>query len=367
MKKFIFYVLLLCFILFKYFGLGFSETGLRKVLILPFEIYAQQDLGYLKSAIPEMLTSRLFSASKIEVIEIEKVKPLLKEVKTLDKVKVEELGNTFKADYVIWGSLTALGDTVSIDAQIIDLSKSKKPAQFYQEIKGLSEVIPQISRFAKKAKSYIEGKEEDFYKEEVVSFHPTLSLSRAHPERNLYPERYYSYPRGTSPGNVPLQEQKPKVTRAKPRFSYDEEESLTKNLVIDLSKERPIIGWAEEKASINATSTPLPSPSTTPIYSAYPNYPVYYYPIQEEKGFLERVWDSIWPFKKKESSFSPYYYQPPTIQPLPPVQASQPLQNLQTPRTQVPVQVPSQPPSIYNLPPKSPISGGSGENPWQWN
>lgn len=366
MKRFIFYVLLLWFILLKNFDLSFSETGLRKVLILPFEIYAQQDLEYLKSAIPEMLTSRLFSASKIEVIEIEKVKPLLKEIKTLDKVKVEELGSTFKADYVIWGSLTVLGDTVSLDAQIIDLSKSKRPVQFYQEIKGLSEVIPQISRFAKKAKSYIEGKEEDFYKEEVVSFHPTLSLSRAHPEKSLYLERYYSYTRGASSGNVPLQEEKPRVTRAKPRFPYEEEESLTKNLVIDLSKERPIIGWSEEKVSINATSTP-PFSSTTSIYSASSNYPVYYYPIQEEKGFLERVWDSIWPFKKKESSFSPYHSQPHTIQPLPPVQASQPLQNLQTPSTQVSVQVPSQPQSIYNLPSKSLTSGGFGENPWQWN
>ncbi len=357
MKKIISFFLAIFFTLISS-TLIFAQESSKKILILPFEIYAQQDLLYLKSAIPEMLASRLFIPSKIEIIEFEKVSSLLKESKSLDKAKVQELGISLKADYVIWGSLTVVGDMVSIDAQVLDLSQTKKPVQFYQEIKGLSEIIPQLSRFAKKAKSYIEGKEEDFYKEEVASFYPFLStFSRAHPERNFYLGSYSPYP-GTVAYGLPspqIQEQKPKITKAKPRFSYDEDESLTKNLVIDLSKPQPVIGWAEEKTSTNASE-----PVTAVSYNPQPYSYFSKISFQEEKGFLEKIWDSIWPFKKRES----YPLSPPppqTLQSHPPVSTS----SSQTFKAQTPVQ--ATPQTIYPSSSQDLKSETLKENPWQWN
>lgn len=366
MKRFVIYFLtyfLICFCLLVFVNLGFSQESLKKVLILPFEIHAQQDLLYLRSAIPEMLTSRIFVPSKIEVIEPEKVSVLLKEIKTLDRRKIEELGYSLKADYVIWGSLTVVGDTVSLDAQIMDLSKAKKPVQFYQEIKSLSEVIPQLSRFAKKTKSYIEGKEEDFYKEEPLPFSSAFSLSRTHPERNLYFGGKGPYLESGTYGTLPAQEQKSKVTRAKPRFSYDEDESLTKNLVIDLSKPQPVIGWAEEKPSTNASSTPITNSIYSPTYN-YP-YPIYYYPQTEEKSFLERVWGFIWPFKREKSENLP---SPQLIQPIKPVQPMPVPSQTVSSYSQNPQTIPvTTPPVTTPVIQPQPQSQTLGENPWQWN
>uniref|UniRef100_A0A7C4NZL7 TolB N-terminal domain-containing protein n=1 Tax=Thermodesulfobacterium geofontis TaxID=1295609 RepID=A0A7C4NZL7_9BACT len=155
MKKilvFIFvFIFLFCFNCFKIFGQeNTSET--KRVLILPFDIYSPPEYSYLKEAIPEMLISRLFSPSKIEIVEMEKVKEEIKNFEKINRKTAEDLGNKFKANYVIWGSITVLGEGVSIDAQIIDLSGEKKPAQFFQEIKNISDIIPQISKFAQKSK-----------------------------------------------------------------------------------------------------------------------------------------------------------------------------------------------------------------------
>jgi TolB-like protein len=238
----------------------------KRVLILPFDIYAQQDLSYLKQSLPQMVASRLFSPGKVEPIDPEKVLDEVKKYQRITRDAAIELGKNFQADYVIFGSITQLGDMVSIDAQIVDLSQEKKPAQFFQEIKGLSEIIPQVSRFARKARFYIEGKEEDFYREDLFAGYAGQPYvpGRYHPERGFYGYPVYPYP-------IPRREEEPKVTRAKPRFGEEDPtyQGLTKNLVIDLSGSKPVIGFAKEDEG-NNTSKKETKQSQPNYYSFYP-------------------------------------------------------------------------------------------------
>lgn len=270
-----------------------SNLEIKKVLVLPFKIYSQSEYSYLEEAIPEMLATRLFSPSKIEIIEIERVKEEVKNYEKINRKIAQEIGNKFKVDYIIWGSITILGKTVSIDAQIMNLSGNKKPVQFFQEMKDVSEIIPQISRFAHKARRYIEKGEEDFYQEEPYYAMVPYGLSKDHPERGYYYYAPYLYP--TKP-----QKTKPKVTRAKSPFGDFAEESLTKNLVIDISK--GTIGWAEDeeekKNKENATAT-VPNYPPQPYYPYSP--PPYYY-YQEDEGILSKLWSRIWPFGGKEKT-----------------------------------------------------------------
>ncbi|PMP67461.1 MAG: hypothetical protein C0190_03205 [Thermodesulfobacterium geofontis] len=357
MKKMLIFLFLFLFI-FWFKGLA-QESGsqVKKILILPFDVYAQPEYTYLKEAIPEMLVSRLFLPSKIEIIELEKVK---EEVKNLGKINgkiAEELGNKFKANYVIWGSVTVLGESVSIDAQIIDLSGNKKPAQFFQEIKNISELISQISRFAQKARMYVEGKEEDFYREPYYAMAP-YGISKEHPERGYYYYYPYLYPQG------PV-ERRPKVTRAKSPYGDLAEEGLTRNLVIDISK--GTIGWAEdEEKSKNNNATAI-TPNYPPMYPPQPYYPYspppYYYYYQEDEGILSKLWSHIWPFGEKEKT--PKYY---TTQVLP---APHPYTYPQTPNYSLPETSQSaqiQPyvePQKQIQPPSTPNTKKK-ENPWSW-
>jgi len=342
----------------------------KRVLVLPFDIYAQQDLSYLKLSLPQMIASRLFSPNKIEAVDPERV---LEEIKGYQKISRDvalELGKKFQADYVIFGSITQLGDMVSIDAQIVDLSSEKKPAQFFQEIKGLSEVIPQISRFARKARFYIEGKEEDFYREDFYAGAPgqPFAPGRPHPERWFYGYPVYPYP-------IPMREEGPKVTRAKPRFGEEDPtyEGLTKNLVIDLSGSTPVIGFAKEEEGNNASKKDANKAQTYPYYYYPPqphyNYspPPYSYYLPQEESLAEKIWRRVWPFGKDEKQIKtiPNPITRPIPQPLPQA-PSQPI-----------IQVPPAPPSSQVQQPVYPQSAPAvktqpaqktgKDNPWSWD
>lgn len=383
--------LIICLtLLFFTVTLGHSES-IKKVLVLPFELYSQQDISFLKKALPEMLTSRLFTPNKIQVIELEKIESELKNYSSFDKKAAEEIGKKVGADYVIWGSITLLGDVVSIDAQIMDLSMEKKPAQFFQEIKGLSEVIPQLTRFARKSKRYIEGKEEDFYQEDLsLAFGgQSYAYGRAHPERGFFGYPYYSV------GRPPKEETL--VEKAKPRFGGIGDpayEGLTKDVVIDLSGPQPRIGIAKEERD-NATKAPQPSPSYMYYYPPQPYYnysppPYYYYQATpREEGLLSKMKRAIWPFGKEDqpipvnppqtipqinpilpsSQISPQAQSLPSqpqIQPQPQPQIiSQP--QFQSPTT--PQINPPQKPIISPNPPLEPqgIKETVKNNPWRWD
>jgi hypothetical protein len=258
---------------------------------------------------------------------------------------------------------------VSIDAQIVDLSQEKKPAQFFQEIKGLSEIIPQISRFARKARFYIEGKEEDFYREDLFAGYSGQPYvpGRYHPERGLYGYPVYSYP-------IPPREEEPKVTKAKPRFGEEDPtyQGLTKNLVIDLSGSKPVIGFAKEDEG-NDTSKKETKQSQPNYYSFYPpqpyyNYspPPYYYYVPQEESLVEKIWKRIWPFGEKEKTSQPKLQPMPQPMPQPQVYQTQPSQASQPTLPQAQ----SQPQPIYpqnipqSIPQQTPKKGK--DNPWSW-
>lgn len=354
-----------------------AETP-KKVLVFPFEIHAQQDLSYLKKAIPEMLTSRLFSPDKITVLENDKVETELKNYSLLDKKVAEEIAKKLGADYVIWGSLTVIGEVVSIDAQIMDLSQAKKPAQFFQEIKGLSEVIPQLTRFARKAKKYIEGKEEDFYQEDLSLAYggPGLMPGRAHPERG-----YFGYP--LYPVRPPKEETP--VEKAKPRFGGIGDpayEGLTKDIVIDLSGPQPRIGIArEEKANATGKQPGQPPPymyyyPPQPYYNYSPPPYYYYQAPKEEEGILSKIKSALWPFGREEKRYTPQPMYPQPVPVLPPPTPLAPKEATTQPKitpkpqkvTPEPIQAqptPQVPPQ--EIPPKPPYAPEpSKSNPWRW-
>ncbi|RLG11642.1 hypothetical protein DRN73_04865 [Candidatus Pacearchaeota archaeon] len=316
MKKKIIFLSILILLFFNLFVFGkeidsteIKKEKIQKILIIPFNIYAPQEYVYLKKAIPQMLSTRLFIPSKIEVIEIDEKE--INNYTTFNKNIAKELGEKYKADYVIWGSITILGDTISIDAKIANLTGKKRSIKFYQEVKGVSEIIPKLTEFANRCKRYIEGKEEDFYKEEIKPYgmYGFYHINREHPEKTFYYYAPYLYP--PPPPSAP-EKKKPKVTKARKYYNVHTDDSLTSNLVIDLSK--GVIGWAEEekKEEKNKKNEENKNVNNSTSQFLYPFYPLssrysyslppyyYYYQDKEDEGFLSKLWSHIWPFGKKE-------------------------------------------------------------------
>ncbi|BBO69082.1 hypothetical protein DSCA_30120 [Desulfosarcina alkanivorans] len=120
-----------------------------RVAVLPFDINAEKDLTFLQEGILDMLGSRLAWQDKVEVINEHETKSALASVEGFEgESRALLVGGKLQADYVLFGSLTVFGESVSIDARMVDVSGQQEPLPFFAQTRGMGEVIPQINQFA---------------------------------------------------------------------------------------------------------------------------------------------------------------------------------------------------------------------------
>jgi len=137
----------------------FGAKAPKKVAILPFTMNADRDLSFLQTGILDMLTTRLMWKDKVEVMEKGIVKQKVSEYQApFDREKALAIGKALGADYVILGSLTIFGESVSIDAKIFDVTKSDELLAAFNQTKGMDAVIPTVNQFALDINSKILGR-----------------------------------------------------------------------------------------------------------------------------------------------------------------------------------------------------------------
>lgn len=170
---------------------GSAAEAVKKVAILPFQMNAPGDLSYMKEGIMDMLASRLSWAGKVEVIEKQAVKDALAgQQGVINEAAAREVGTTLGADYVLFGSLTVFGESVSVDAKMLALTAEKPPVTIYAQTKGMSEVIPRINDFAQDINNKIFGRGPAA----VAAAPEQPRFSQAHPDTLMVP--------GTTPEQV---------------------------------------------------------------------------------------------------------------------------------------------------------------------
>ncbi|WP_028319968.1 FG-GAP-like repeat-containing protein [Desulfatiglans anilini] len=130
-----------------------------KIAVLPFTINAERDLGFLREGIQDMLASRLYWKDRVEVIDKGVIREAVAEEKgPLNVETAGALGRKLGADYVLFGSLTVFGESVSMDATMASLTKQETPVTVYVQTQGMETVIPEIDRFAQKVNGQIFGR-----------------------------------------------------------------------------------------------------------------------------------------------------------------------------------------------------------------
>lgn len=93
-----------------------AESDVTRILLIPFSINAAKELNYLKRGINDMLTSRLEKNPKVIVVTANG-----------DKADLKALSRKANADFVITGSVTIMGDSVSTDSQVVEGSALDVP------------------------------------------------------------------------------------------------------------------------------------------------------------------------------------------------------------------------------------------------
>jgi TolB-like protein len=120
-----------------------------QVAIVPFKVNAEKDLSFLRDGIVDMLSSRLSWADKVTVINSQETLKALKTVTgSFNEIKAREMGAKLGADFVLFGSLTVIGNSVSIDAKMVAVSGEKETLSFFNQSQGMDPVIPAINLFA---------------------------------------------------------------------------------------------------------------------------------------------------------------------------------------------------------------------------
>ena len=127
-----------------------DPSKVYKVAILPFMIYSQENLDYLREGIYDILTSRITVEGRIVVIERSLVERALYEERParLDEVAATKIGMRVGADYIVLGSITKIGDYISLDARMISLTEEKPPLTAFTQHKGIDDVMVKIGDFA---------------------------------------------------------------------------------------------------------------------------------------------------------------------------------------------------------------------------
>jgi TolB-like protein len=154
---------LLIFIVCIFFGLIQPMTSQaktpKKVAVLPFTMNADRDLTFLQTGILDMLATRLEWKDEVEILEKGPVAKKFAEFKPpLNTEKALTIGKALGVDYVILGSLTIFGESVSIDAKILDVAKSQELLSAFNQTKGMDAVIPTINQFAMDINAKIMGR-----------------------------------------------------------------------------------------------------------------------------------------------------------------------------------------------------------------
>jgi len=135
-----------------------SAAEPKSVLILPFAINADKDLAYLKKGVAEMLASRLAAIDGVRVIAAADsgLEPA-KIPEAPDAQTAATLGAEARSDYVLFGSLTVFGDSVSTDARVLDVRQKQTLLNFSETGSARGEVIAHINLLAERIKEEVFG------------------------------------------------------------------------------------------------------------------------------------------------------------------------------------------------------------------
>jgi TolB-like protein len=121
----------------------------KTVAIMPFKINAEKDMSFLRDGVYDMLSSRLYKEGEVEVLNRQTVeKALPATAGPLTESAARELGRKLAADYVLFGSLTVLGNSISLDAKMVDAAGAKPTMSFFEQSEDAGGIIARINTMA---------------------------------------------------------------------------------------------------------------------------------------------------------------------------------------------------------------------------
>jgi len=140
----------------------FMHTNARaqlsdKIAVLPFKIYMPEPVDHLVLDLQEMLTARLagegFDLMDPAIIN----KSNLTRIPASDLDLIRQVGKDRRIDWLITGSLTQIGEKISLDLTVISISPERRPFSIYFSGDRVDEVAEITERAAVAVSNRIKG------------------------------------------------------------------------------------------------------------------------------------------------------------------------------------------------------------------
>ena len=138
---------------------GVAATGaVRRLAVLPFRIHSEGDSSYLREGLVDIMESRVRAEGSIELVDKRRVQEALGDLDA-SRASRQDLGSVLEkagADFLLYGSVTQLGQALSIDARLLD-AKAEVPATFAAWSPSVDALLPQIDQVMSEVQTRILG------------------------------------------------------------------------------------------------------------------------------------------------------------------------------------------------------------------
>ncbi|MCJ7493393.1 MAG: hypothetical protein MUP68_04040, partial [Deltaproteobacteria bacterium] len=113
----------------------------HKVAILPVKIHSPENLEFMQEGLVDMISSRVELEGRVAVLEKGPVKKAYDQVSgEMNLENARKLGHMLEADFVVFGSLTKLGDSASLDLKVVEVKKEDPGSSVFVQAKKMEEI-----------------------------------------------------------------------------------------------------------------------------------------------------------------------------------------------------------------------------------
>lgn len=137
------------------FGLSVQAAPAQKVAVLPFSVNAEKDMTFLQQGIYDMLTNRLQTPGSIDIVPKQTVVNAGNGIDVNTTEGRRALANKIKADYVVGGVLTVLGESVSVDVRVTAADSKISERTFSDMSQDMGAIINKMDGIARNIKNYV--------------------------------------------------------------------------------------------------------------------------------------------------------------------------------------------------------------------
>lgn len=134
---------------------GPAEAAKPRVAVLPFLIHAKEGDPDLASELQSLLLPSLVSP-RLEVIPTQDVAEAVSRP-TLEPRLARETAEKLKAEWVVFGSMTRIGDRISVDILVADVKAETPPQSLYRQGQGEESLKEMALSLGREIKSIILG------------------------------------------------------------------------------------------------------------------------------------------------------------------------------------------------------------------